>query len=234
MREGRFGVADGGTRSRDEGGAAPPALQAKLRRELQEQEIGPLGPNKVIKVDVRVIAATSRDLKALVAEGRFREDLYYRLSVLPIRVPPLRERLSDLEALAENLLENIAARTGMPQRELTPAALAALACHEWRGNIRELRNALEQAAMLTDHARLAAEDFASILPRAATAGASASTAPTLRPLPQLIAELERSSIRPALEATGGNKVSAARMLGISRATLYEKLAEIKRLSALRT
>jgi transcriptional regulator with PAS, ATPase and Fis domain len=230
-RDGRFVLADGGTLFLDEVGDAPPALQAKLLRALQEQEIEPLGSNKVIKVDVRVIAATSRDLKALVAQGRFREDLYYRLSVLPIRVPPLRERLSDLEALAENLLENIAARTGMPQRELTPAALATLAGHEWRGNIRELRNALEQAAMLTDHARLAAEDFAAILPRAAATGAAASSAGALRPLPQLIAELERSSIRSALEATGGNKVSAARLLGISRATLYEKLAEIKRLSA---
>ncbi|MFZ1909177.1 MAG: sigma 54-interacting transcriptional regulator, partial [Burkholderiales bacterium] len=140
-RDGRFVLADGGTLFLDEVGDAPPALQAKLLRALQEQEIEPLGSNKVIKVDVRVIAATSRNLKALVTDDRFREDLYYRLSVLPIRVPPLRERLSDLEALAENLLENIAARTGMPQRELTPAALAALAGHEWRGNIRELRNA---------------------------------------------------------------------------------------------
>ncbi|MGH8737415.1 MAG: sigma-54 interaction domain-containing protein [Burkholderiales bacterium] len=228
-RDGRFVLADGGTLFLDEVGDAPPALQAKLLRALQEQEIEPLGSNRVIKVDVRVIAATSRDLKTLAAEGRFREDLYYRLSVLPIRVPPLRERLSDLEALAENLLENIAARTGMPQRELTPAALATLASHAWRGNIRELRNALEQAAMLTDHARLGAEDFAAILPRAAAAGVA--DAPALRPLPLLIAELERSSIRSALEATGGNKVSAARLLGISRATLYEKLAEIRRLSA---
>jgi DNA-binding NtrC family response regulator len=229
-RDGRFVLADGGTLFLDEVGDAPPALQAKLLRALQEQEIEPLGSNKVIKVDVRVIAATSRDLKALVAEGRFREDLYYRLSVLPIRVPPLRERLSDLEALAENLLENIAARTGMPQRELTPAALAALAGHEWRGNIRELRNALEQAAMLTDHARLEAEDFDMILPRSAAAAAAMAPPSALRPLPQLIAELEHSSIRSALEATGGNKVSAARLLGISRATLYEKLAEIKRMS----
>jgi transcriptional regulator with PAS, ATPase and Fis domain len=226
-REGRFVLADGGTLFLDEVGDMPLALQAKLLRALQEQEIEPLGSNKVIKVDVRVFAATSRDLKALVAEGRFREDLYYRLNVLPIRVPPLRERLSDLEALSENLLESIAARTGMPQRELAPGALAALAAHEWRGNVRELRNVLEQAAMLTDAARLDAGDFAAVLPGAPAAG----RAPPLRPLPQLIAELERSSIRSALEATGGNKVSAARLLGISRATLYEKLAELKRVSA---
>ncbi len=226
-RVGRFVLADGGTLFLDEVGDMPLALQAKLLRALQEQEIEPLGSNQLLKVDVRVFAATSRDLKALVAEGRFREDLYYRLNVLPIRVPPLRERLSDLEALSENLLESIAARTGMPQRELAPGALAALAAHEWRGNVRELRNVLEQAAMLTDRARLDAEDFAAILPRATAAG----PAPQLRPLPQLIAELERSSIRSALEATGGNKLSAARLLGISRATLYEKLAEMKRLSA---
>jgi len=226
-RDGRFVLADGGTLFLDEIGDMPVALQAKLLRALQEQEIEPLGSNKVIKVDVRVIAATGRDLKALVAEGRFREDLYYRLSVLPIRVPALRERLADLPALAENLLESIAARTGMPQRELAPGALAALAAHEWRGNVRELRNALEQAAMLTDSARLEAEDFAAVLPGAPPV----SAARPLRPLPQLIAELEHSSIRSALEATGGNKVSAARLLGISRATLYEKLAEIKRLSA---
>jgi len=227
-RDGRFVLADGGTLFLDEVGDMPLALQAKLLRALQEQEIEPLGSNKVIKVDVRVFAATSRDLKALVAEGRFREDLYYRLNVLPIRVPPLRERLSDLEALSENLLESIAARTGMPQRELAPGALAALAAHEWRGNVRELRNVLEQAAMLTDRARLDAEDFAAILPRVPAAGGHG---PQLRPLPQLIAELEHSSIRSALEATGGNKLSAAKLLGISRATLYEKLAEIKRLSA---
>ena len=181
----------------------------------------------MIKVDVRVIAATSRDLKAMVADGRFREDLYYRLNVLPVRLPPLRERLADLEALAESLLESIAARTGMPQRELSPAALAVLAAHRWPGNIRELRNVLEQAAMLTDNPRLAAEDFAQVLPAPVARGRTRARPAPLRPLPQLIAELERSSIQSALVATGGNKVSAARMLGISRATLYEKLGGMK-------
>ncbi len=221
-RDGKFKLADGGTLFLDEAGDMPLALQAKLLRALQEQEIEPLGSNKVIKVDVRVIAATSRDLKAMVAEGRFREDLYYRLNVLPVRVPPLRERLSDLEALAESLLESIAERTGMPQRELATSALAVLAAHPWPGNIRELRNVLEQAAMLTDNARLGAEDFVRVLP-GAPARAETGKPVQLRPLPQLIAELERSSIQSALAATGGNKVSAAKMLGISRATLYEKL-----------
>jgi transcriptional regulator with PAS, ATPase and Fis domain len=224
-RDGKFKLADGGTLFLDEVGDMPLPLQAKLLRALQEQEIERLGSNEVLKVDVRVLAATSRDLKALVAEGRFREDLFYRLNVLPIRLPALRARLGDLEALAESLLENIAARTGMPQRELSPSAIGALAAHHWPGNIRELRNVLEQAAMLTDRARLGAEDFASVLPASAAREARAGGA--MRPLPEQIAELEHSSIRLALAATGGNKVSAARLLGISRATLYQKMSVIR-------
>ncbi|HYD55360.1 MAG TPA: sigma 54-interacting transcriptional regulator, partial [Burkholderiales bacterium] len=190
-RDGKFKLADGGTLFLDEIGDMPASLQGKLLRALQEQEIEPLGSNRVIKVDVRIVAATSRDLKALVAEGGFRQDLFYRLNVLPVRVPALRERIADLEAIAESLLESIASRTGMPQRELTGPALAALAAHDWPGNIRELRNVLEQAAMLTDHARLGAEDFASILPADRP---EARRAPGVRPLPQMVAELERRSI----------------------------------------
>jgi transcriptional regulator with PAS, ATPase and Fis domain len=216
-REGKFKLADRGTLFLDEVGDMPAALQGKLLRALQEQEIEPLGSNRVIKVDVRVIAATSRDLKALVAEGRFREDLYYRLSVLPVHLPALRERAGDIEAIAESLLEGIAARTGMPQRELTASALDALSAHAWPGNVRELRNVLEHAAMLTDHARLDAGDFKAILGPAPAARRQG------RRLPQLVADLERRAIESALAATRGNKVSAARMLGISRATLYEKL-----------
>jgi len=227
-RDGKFLIADKGTLFLDEVGDMPLALQAKLLRALQEQEFEPLGSNKVIKTDVRVIAATSRDLKAMVAQGSFREDLYYRLNVLPVRLPALRERLSDLEALADSLLESIAARTGMPQRQLAPSALAVLGAYAWPGNVRELRNVLEQAAMLTDHARLGAEDFARILPGTSR---PASPAREVRSLPQMIAELEHTSIRSALEATGGNKVSAAKLLGISRATLYEKLETMRRLSA---
>ena len=231
-RDGKFRLADGGTLFLDEIGDMPLALQAKLLRALQEQEFEALGSNKVIKVEVRVIAATSRDLRKLVSEGRFREDLYYRLNVLPIRLPALRERLGDLEALAESLLEGIAIRTGMPQRELAPSALTALATYRWPGNVRELRNVLEQAAMLTDNQRLSETDFTVILP--APVAAAANEEPpqqSLRPLPQLIAEIERNSIESALAATGGNKASAAKLLGISRATLYERLAALKRLSA---
>jgi transcriptional regulator with PAS, ATPase and Fis domain len=219
-RDGKFKLADGGTLFLDEIGDMPPALQGKLLRALQEQEIEPLGSNRVLKVDVRVIAATSRDLKALVAEGRFREDLFYRLNVLPIRLPALRERPADVEALAESLLESIASRSGMPLRELTPGALAVLSAYDWPGNVRELRNVLEQAAMLSDQVRLDAEDFKAIL------DTGRIRSPRLRALPQLVAELERHSIQSALAATGGNKVSAAKLLGISRATLYEKLKEV--------
>ena len=226
-RDGKFRIADGGTLFLDEIGDMPLSLQAKLLRVLQEREIEPLGSNRVREVDVRVVAATSRDLNVLVEEGRFRPDLFYRLNVLPVRLPSLRERLSDLEALCESLLESIAQRTGMPQREMTSSAIGALSAHEWRGNVRELRNVLEQATMHTDNIRLTAEDFITVLPQARHVSAPR---PALRPLPQLITELEHNSIRSALEATRGNKVSAARLLGISRATLYDKLAEIKRLS----
>ncbi|MCX8004373.1 MAG: sigma 54-interacting transcriptional regulator [Burkholderiaceae bacterium] len=227
-REGKFKLADGGTLFLDEIGDMPLAAQAKLLRALQEQEIEPLGSNRVQRVDVRVIAATSCDLAQRVEAGRFRADLFYRLNVLPVRVPPLRERLQDLEALAEALLADIAARSGMPQRDLAPDALPVLAAHAWPGNVRELRNVLEQAAMLTDAPHLTAADLARILtPARAEPSAPPSAA---QPLPQKIAQLEREAIRAALAATGGNKASAAKLLGISRATLYEKLAAMRDLS----
>jgi transcriptional regulator with PAS, ATPase and Fis domain len=149
-REGKFKLADGGTLFLDEIGDMPLALQSKLLRALQEQEIEPLGSNRMERVDVRIVAATSRDLAAMVAAGSFRADLYYRLNVLPIRLPALRERLADLEALVESLSEDIARRSGLPPRSVSPEALALLARQDWPGNIRELRNTLEQAALMTD------------------------------------------------------------------------------------
>jgi transcriptional regulator with PAS, ATPase and Fis domain len=285
-REGKFKLADGGTLFFDEIGDMPLALQAKLLRVLQEQEVEPLGSNRVHRVDVRLLAATSRDLPAMVAAGEFRADLYYRLNVLPIRLPPLRERLDDLEALVENLLEDIARRSGQPARAISHEALALLARHTWPGNIRELRNVLEQVCLLNDELMLGADHFLSALPRLpasgvpgapGTAGATGAlrhglpgaggpatrpgelvelaaplaqtpsptaealahsaqtpasggqTAPQEQdllglPLPQAIAALEARAIRAALAATQGNKVAAAKRLGIARATLYEKLA----------
>ncbi|HON31068.1 MAG TPA: sigma 54-interacting transcriptional regulator, partial [Ottowia sp.] len=145
-RVGRFKLADGGTLLLDEIGDMPPALQAKLLRALQEGEIEPLGSNRLVPFDARIIAATSRDLPALVQAGQFREDLYYRLNVLPIQVPPLRARRADIPALIEVLGEDMLHR-GNPPPELTPDAIALLAAQHWRGNIRELRNVLEQAAL---------------------------------------------------------------------------------------
>ena len=274
-RDGKFKLADGGTLFLDEIGDMPLALQAKLLRALQEQEVEPLGSNQVTKVDVRVIAATSRDLHAMVAEGRFRADLYYRLNVLPIRLPALRERLTDIEALAEALLDDIARRSGLAAKSLSADALDRLAAHDWPGNIRELRNVLEQAALMTDevvlrpldldnaispgqqradlaglaqpasqtalatvsarhglNAGLPASDGQAVA--ALTSGARPLGMPTpvsIKPLPQAIAELEARAIREALAATGGNKVAAARLLGIARATLYEKLGVLGSLLA---
>jgi transcriptional regulator with PAS, ATPase and Fis domain len=234
-REGKFKLAHGGTLFLDEIGDMPLALQAKLLRVLQEQEVEPLGSNRVERVDVRVIAATSRDLAAMVAAGAFRADLYYRLSVLPIRVPALRERLTDLEALVDALADDIAARSGLPHKGLAADALELLARQPWPGNIRELRNALEQASLMTDDLVLGARHFAGLLaeatgaetaPASEPAAARAEVLPAagvIQPLPQAIAELEQRSIRAALAATGGNKLAASRLLGISRATLYEKL-----------
>lgn len=224
-RDGKFKVADAGTLFLDEVGDMPLQLQAKLLRVLQEQEIEPLGSNKVFKVDVRIIAATSIDLKQLVKEGRFRSDLYYRLNVLPITLPPLRERLADMEALCEAILAQIAERGGMPPRDITPTAISALSSYEWPGNIRELRNVLEQAAVLTDHMRLTADDIAAVLPGVVARRSAPSG--SVRKYAEALTEFERSTIRSALEAAAGKVPEAARLLGVSRATLYKKIAGLR-------
>jgi transcriptional regulator with PAS, ATPase and Fis domain len=232
-RDGKFKLADGGTLFLDEIGDMPPSLQPKLLRALQEGEIEPLGSNKVVPFDARVIAATSRDLAALVREGRFREDLYYRLNVLPIRVPALRERRADIPTLVEVLGEDMALRNGTPPPELAPDAMALLMAQDWRGNIRELRNVLEQAAMRSDTHRVDVAHLEEVLrdagveritpARGAAAAAGGSPADRLRPLAEQVAQVERAAIEAAMAATGGNKVAAARLLGISRAKLYERL-----------
>ena len=236
-REGKFKLADGGTLFLDEIGDMPSGLQAKLLRVLQEGEIEPLGSNKLVPFDARVIAATSRDLTALVRDGRFREDLFYRLNVLPIRVPALRERRADIPALVEVLGEDMAQRSGEAPPELLPDALALLAGQHWRGNIRELRNVLEQVAMRSDTQRIDATQLARILREAgvenlapaeaslhaAPADGDASSSALLQPLATQIAALERRAIAAAMQATGNNKLASARLLGISRATLYERL-----------
>ena len=223
-REGKFVLAHGGTLFLDEVGDMPMAMQAKLLRVLQEKEVEPLGSNRVVKVDVRVIAASSVDLRKMVSSGHFRSDLYYRLCVLPIELPPLRERASDIEALCDHILEEIASRSGGPQRELTPTALAVLSAYPWPGNIRELHNVLEEVALKSDRPRLSAEEFVLALPRVQRATRPGSGL-ALR-LADVVADAERNAIRSALAAAQGKKVLAAELLGISRATLYEKLSAL--------
>ena len=259
-REGKFRIADGGTLFLDEIGDMPLPLQSKLLRALQEQEIEPLGSNRVERVDVRIVAATSRDLAAMVAAGRFRADLYYRLNVLPLRLPPLRERLSDLDALVEALAEDITRRSGLPAKGVAPDGLALLAAHSWPGNIRELRNVLEQATLMTDDAELGAAHFACALrlavpavalesgqpsipdPARPLAGGAApappvqrlpgpATEPPFRPLAQLVEEVELRAIEVALRHVKGNRMAAARLLGMSRAALYDRLARHPQLEA---
>jgi transcriptional regulator with PAS, ATPase and Fis domain len=224
-RDGKFVLANGGTLFLDEVGDMPMSMQAKLLRVLQEKEVEPLGSNRVAKVDVRVIAASSVDLRQMVSMGRFRSDLYYRLSVLPIELPPLRERIADIESLCDHILEDIARRSGQPQRELTPTALAVLSSYAWPGNIRELRNVLEQVTLNSDHPRLSAEEFTLVLPRVGSAARQAGERPTLK-LADIVADAERSAIRSALAAADGKKILAAELLGISRATLYQKLSDL--------
>jgi len=221
---GKFELANGGTLFLDEVGDMPMAIQSKLLRVLQEKEVEPLGSNRVVKVDVRVIAASSVDLRQMVSMRRFRSDLYYRLSVLPIELPPLRERVADIEALCDHILEDIARRSGRPQRELTPTALAVLSSYAWPGNIRELHNVLEQVALNSDRPRLSAEEFTLALPRVARSS-RAGERPTLK-LADIVADAERSAIRSALAAAEGKKILAAELLGISRATLYQKLSTL--------
>ena len=239
-RDGKFRLAHGGTLFLDEIGDMPLSLQAKLLRALQEGEIEPLGSNQLIPFDARVIAATSRDLAQLVREGRFREDLFYRLNVLPIRVPPLRERREDIPALVEVMGDDMAMRNGGQPPELSAQALALLSAQAWRGNVRELRNVLEQAAMRSDSHQILPAHLESVLRESGVTSwvpapselaepsrqTPESTAYPVRPLAEQVAVLERQAIAAAMKAANGNKVVAAKMLGISRATLYARLFEI--------
>jgi len=189
---------------------------------LQEQEFEPLGSNRVIRVNVRILAATSRDLEAMVAEGRFRKDLFYRLNVLNIALPPLRERQDDLELLIEHLLEKAGARSGALGRELSAEAMDLLRRHSWPGNVRELRNVLERAVMNTDERRLEASEFQGLV-KAAPVAVSFQAGSTYA---EAMAEAERRVLDSALKACGGKVAEAARRLGIGRATFYKRMIAV--------
>ncbi|PWC46186.1 sigma-54-dependent Fis family transcriptional regulator [Azospirillum sp. TSA6c] len=220
-RPGKFQLADGGTLFLDEIGDMPLPLQAKLLRALQEREVEPLGSNQVVKVDVRIIAATSRPLAEMVRSGAFRPDLYYRLNVFPIQLPALRDRRDDLEILASLFSEKVALSLDQPMRDLTPSALDVLRRHDWPGNIRELANVIEQVYVRTEGDRILADDFADILPDAPLDRPAAAEG--RRPLAAAMDDLERSLILEALADCRGNKLEAARSLGLSRTNLYAKL-----------
>ncbi len=209
-RRGRFREAEGGTLLLDEIGDMPEATQAKILRALQEREVAPLG-GQPVKLDVRVIAATHQDLPGLVAAGRFRADLYYRLAVLPVAMPPLRERAEDIPALARHILAEL--RPAPPR--LTEAAINRLAAYSWPGNVRELRNALERAVSLT---RGNALDVGNLSLQGALSEAAAAVT-----LPATMAAKEEAMIRDALQRASGNRSEAARLLGISRQALYDRL-----------
>jgi two-component system response regulator HydG len=217
-RPGLFGEADGGTLLLDEVGELAPSAQGNLLRVLQEGEVRPVGEERVRHVDVRVIAATHRDLQELVRAGRFREDLYYRLDVVQLRVPPLRERPEDIPVLARHFLQRFAERFGLASLSVPDALMDRLAAHAWPGNVRELENAVEGLVALSPPEGL---DL-SLLPGGAATGerVEAGAAPSLR---QRVEAFERGLVVEALRAAGGNRSEAARRLGVSRVTLHDKL-----------
>ena len=215
-RRGRFELADGGTLFLDEVAELAPSLQAKLLRVIEERCFERVGGSRTIAVDVRLVAATNRDLAAEMKAGRFRVDLYHRLAVFPVRLPPLRERPLDVLPLAEQLLARIGQDLGRRGLSLTESARTALLAREWPGNVRELRNVLERAAILAEGTLLDAEHVELPQPPAGTAAAGG----TLR-------EVERATIQRALAATGGHRKLAAERLGIGLRTLYDKIKEFE-------
>jgi Nif-specific regulatory protein len=223
-RKGKFALADGGTILLDEIATMGIALQAKLLRVLQEREFEPLGAERVERVNVRVIAATNRDLRELVAAGRFQEDLYYRLHVVPIVVPPLRERLDDVPALAEFFADKHAARSGRTL-ELEDDAVSVLQQHDWPGNVRQLENTIERAAVLTT-GRVIRRDVIVIDPAPINASAAV---PSLR-LRDNLEWVERETVRRALRASP-RKQDAAMLMGISPRALSYYLAKYPALDA---
>lgn len=217
-RPGSFREADGGTLFLDEIGDMELATQAKLLRALQERAVTPIG-GKTVAVDVRVIAATHRDLTALVRAGRFRDDLFYRIGVVPLCLPPLRERLADIVPLAEHFLAVSAA--GNAPKRLAADAAARLLSHDWPGNVRELRNAMERVNALVRRPVVTAADLGFLSDR----GASIEVDWLTGTLPEGVARLEAAMISRALNASGGNRAQAAERLGIRRQLLYEKIAK---------
>ena len=241
-REGRFEQADGGTLFLDEVGDMSLPLQAKLLRVLQEREFEKLGSSRTVKVDVRVVAATSANLEKRIEERTFRPDLYYRLNVMHLRLPPLRERREDIMPLAEHLLAKFCAATGLPPKIISDDARGALLNYRWPGNVRQLQNAVERAAALTG---AATEIHLQDLPEEVREGLAAkgTTAPPVADLPEvptppnipdeginfdaLVTKVERDLLLQSLAKAGGNKMRAAQLLNMKRTTFVEKLKRLQ-------
>jgi DNA-binding NtrC family response regulator len=221
-KKGKFALADGGTIFLDEIGTMNPTLQSKLLRVLQEREIEPLGSERTDKIDVRVIAATNRNLRQMVADGRFQEDLFYRLNVIPIEIPPLRERRDDIPALVEHFVSKHAQRTGRRVERIDEGVLAGLQQYDWPGNVRELENTIERAVVLSSGPVITAH--------AVSVLGATTQQPTGLPslkLRQNIEWVERETIRRALENAGGVKKEAAELMGISQRALSYYLAKYR-------
>jgi two-component system, NtrC family, response regulator len=220
-REGRFELADGGTLFLDEIGDISPSIQIKLLRVLQQREFERVGGTQTIKVDVRLVAATNKDLAAEVKAGRFREDLFYRLNVVAVTLPALRERKGDIPALVNHFLAKYADSYGKSVRGLAPGTLNALLAHDWPGNVRELENAVERAVVLCKNDQMTADDLPATLrgprPKARASGA-------LIPGASLY-EIEREAILQTLEMVAGSTSKAAEVLGISPRKIQYRLKE---------
>jgi DNA-binding NtrC family response regulator len=221
-KRGKFALADGGSIFLDEIGTMSPAVQSKLLRVLQEREFEPLGAERTQRVDVRVIAATNRDLKQMVSDGKFQEDLYYRLNVIPIEIPPLRERREDIPVLVEHFVDKHRQRTGKRIDSLDDGVTAALERYDWPGNVRELENTIERAVVLTTGTVINAAAISLV----GATSSSSSGLPSMR-LHQNLEWVERETIRRALEQAGGVKKDAAELMGISQRALSYYLAKYR-------
>jgi two-component system NtrC family response regulator/two-component system response regulator HydG len=225
-RAGRFEVANGGTLFLDEIGDISPTVQVKLLRFLEEREFERVGGNKTFKVDVRIVCATHRDLQKRIEEGAFREDLYYRLNVIQVHIPPLRERGSDIALLAHHFLRKYADANGKEIRGIADGALGLLLRHSWPGNVRELENAIERAVVLADTPVLGEAHFPTLRRAAEPAPVAAGASATRVRIPgSTLADLEREAILRTLEAVSGSTSRAASMLGISPRKIQYKLKE---------
>ena len=221
-KKGKFALADGGSIFLDEIGTMSPALQSKLLRVLQEREFEPLGSERTERVDVRVIAATNRDLRQMVGDGRFQEDLYYRLNVIPIHIPPLRERPEDIPPLVEHFVAKHAKRAGKRITGLEPGVLEALQSSDWPGNVRELENTVERAVVLSQTTTIGPN----VVRVLGVSSAPASGLPSLN-LRRNLEWAEKETVRRALESAGGVKKDAAQAMGISQRALSYYLAKYR-------